>query len=64
MDISEVGVETFATRVQELLVDYLREKYGDGVADWYRYYWTGDRGRMYLAHSRYACSNNNPFSWS
>ena len=28
-DISNIGVETFATRMQELLVIYLRETYGD-----------------------------------
>ena len=48
--ISEVGVESFATRVQELLVAYLRATYGDGPANWCRDFWTGDRGRMCLAH--------------
>ena len=57
VDISEVGVEKFASLVQELLVDYLRTKYGDEVADWYRDYWTGDRGRRCLAHSWYAGRN-------
>ena len=50
VDIGEVGVETFATRVQEMLVDYLREKYGEEAANWCCDYWTGDRGRMCLAH--------------
>ena len=59
VDISEVAVPEFATRVQELLVDYLRETYGDGPADWCREFWTGDRGRMCLAHACYAGSNNN-----
>ena len=36
VDIGEVAVPEFATRVQELLVDYLRETYGDGPADWCR----------------------------
>ena len=59
VDIGEVAVPEFATRVQELLVDYLRETYGDGPADWCRDFWTGDRGRMCLAHACYAGSNNN-----
>ena len=36
VDIGEVGVESFATRIQEMLVDYLRDKRGDKVADWCR----------------------------
>ena len=59
VDIGEVGVESFADRVQELLIDYLRETYGDAPADWCREFWTGDRGRMRLSHARYAGSNNN-----
>ena len=57
--VGGVEVETFATRAQELPVDYLRSKYGDAVADWCRDYWTGKRDRMCLAQSRYAGSNNN-----
>jgi hypothetical protein len=57
--IGEIGVESFATRVQELLVAYLRETYGDGPANWCFNFWTGDRGRMCLAHARYAGCNNN-----
>ncbi len=34
VDIGEVGVDSFATWFQEMLVDYLREKHGDKVADW------------------------------
>ena len=33
VDIGEVGVPEFADRVQELLVDYIRAKYGDKPAD-------------------------------
>ena len=51
VDIGEVAVPEFSTRVQESLVDYLRETYGDGPADWCREFWTGDRGRMCLAHA-------------
>jgi len=32
VDIGEVGVDSFATRIQEMLVDYLRDKHGDKVA--------------------------------
>ena len=57
--IGEVGVESFAARVQELLqtnllVEYIRDKYGDSPANWCRDFWTGDRGRMCLAHACYA----------
>ena len=59
VDIGDIGVESFADRVQALLVVYLRETYGDGPADWCEEFWTGDRGRMCLAHARYSGSNNN-----
>ena len=48
VDICEVGVDSFATRIQEMLVDNLRDKHGDKVADWCRDFWTGERGRMCL----------------
>ncbi len=59
VDIGQVEIESFATQVQEMLVEYLRTKYGDKVADWCRYFWTGERVRVCLAHSRYARCNNN-----
>ncbi len=59
VDIGLIGVEQFAKRVQSLLVDYLRIHYGDEPADWCERYWTGDRGRYCLVHSRYAGCNNN-----
>ena len=59
VDIGEVGVDSFATLIQEMLVNYIRAKHGDSVADWCRDFWTGERGRMCLAHSRYAGCNNN-----
>ncbi len=34
VDICDVWVETFATRCQRLLVDYLRSTYGNEVANW------------------------------
>ena len=58
-DISNIGVETFATRMQELLVIYLRQTYGDACANWAESFWTGSRGRMCLAHCRYSGCNNN-----
>ncbi len=55
VDIGEVGVDSFATRIQEMLVDFLCDKHGDKVADWCRYdFWTGECGRMCLAYSGYA----------
>ena len=59
VDISDISVELFATRVQEMLVDYLRAHHGNGPADWYERYWSGARGRYCLVHSRYAGCNNN-----
>ncbi len=48
------------TRVQQMFVDYLRTKYGDPVAHcWCRDFWTGERGRVCLAHSRYTVCNSN-----
>ena len=59
VDIGDIGVESFADRVQALLIVYLRDTDGDGPADWCQEFWTGGRGRMCLAHARYAGSNNN-----
>ena len=36
VDIGEVGDPEFADRVQGLLVDYIRRKYGPKPADWCR----------------------------
>ena len=49
--IGEIGVITFADQAQALLVDYLRDKYGNACADWCRDVWTGKRGRICLAHT-------------
>ncbi len=59
VDISKFGVESFDMLGQEVLVECLRAKYGDKVADWCRDFWMGERGRMCLAHTRYARCNNN-----
>jgi hypothetical protein len=59
VDTGEIGVEQFATRVQLLLVQYLRACYGNDTANWCERFWTGDRGRYCLVHSRYAGCNNN-----
>ncbi len=59
VDICDIGVESFATRAQTMLVDHLRKHYGDGIANWCKTLWTEARGRMCLAHSRYAGCNNN-----
>ena len=58
-DISQIGVDTFTILVQELLLDYLRAKYGDLFAYWCREVWTGECGRISFAHSQYAGWNNN-----
>jgi hypothetical protein len=44
---------------QHLLVDYLRTKHSDDVANWCRDFWTDARGRMCLTHGRYGGCNNN-----
>jgi hypothetical protein len=55
-----IGVESFATTsAQTMMVDHLREHYGDGIANWCKTFWTEARGRMCLAHNRYAGCNNN-----
>ena len=59
VDAGEIGVEQFAKRVQTLLVQYLRARYGSDTANWCEKYWTGDRGRYCLVHSRYGGCNNN-----
>jgi hypothetical protein len=59
VDIGDIGVESFATRVQEMLVDYLRDNYSDTCAAWFRDFWSSTRGRMCLVYSRYACCNKN-----
>ncbi len=62
VDTGEIGVDQFATRVQtvqSLLVQYFRARYGDDTANWCERFWTGDRGRYCLVHSRYAGCNNN-----
>jgi hypothetical protein len=45
IDTFEIGVDQLATRVQSLLVEYLRAHYGDDTANWCERYWTGDCGR-------------------
>ena len=52
VDTGEIGVEQFAVRVQALLVLYFRAGYGDATANWCERFWTGDRGRYCLVHSR------------
>ncbi len=34
VDICDIGVESFVTRAQAILVDHLRAEYGDGIAYW------------------------------
>jgi hypothetical protein len=59
VDAAEIGIDQFARRVQSLLVQYLRASYGDDTTNWCERFWTGDRGRYCLVHSRYAGCNNN-----
>jgi hypothetical protein len=54
-----IGVESFVTQAQAMLVDHLRAEYCNGIADWCKTFWSDARGRMCLEHSRYAGSNNN-----
>ncbi len=59
VDICDIEVESFATRAQTMLVNPLREHYGQGIANWCKTFWTEALGRMCLAHSRYAGCNTN-----
>jgi hypothetical protein len=34
VDTGEIGVDRFATQVQRLLVEYLRDHYGNDTANW------------------------------
>jgi hypothetical protein len=54
-----MGVESFATRAQAMLVDHLRAENGNEIADCCKSFSSDARGRMCLAHSRYAGCNNN-----
>jgi hypothetical protein len=50
----------FAKHAQALLVDYIRNVLKQpGAADWFRTWWTGERGLYCLAHAGYGGSNNN-----
>ncbi len=40
VDTGEIGVDQFAKRVQSLLVQYLRARYGDDTANWCARSWT------------------------
>ncbi len=75
--VVEIGVETFATRCQELLGDYLRTNYGDEVANWCREFGQSPREECVLRIAgmlgatttwvsvRYAgCYNNIPLGSS
>jgi len=59
VDIGEIGVESFATMAQTMMVEYVREHYGDKPADWAEEYWTGERWRICICHARYLGCNNN-----
>ena len=42
------------------MVDYIRNELKQpGATDWFRTWWTGERGRYCLAHAGYGGSNNN-----
>jgi hypothetical protein len=46
VDICDIGVESFATRAQTMLVDHLREHYGDGIANWCKTFLDGNTGTV------------------
>jgi hypothetical protein len=46
VDLCDIGVESFATLAQAMLVDHLRAEYGDGIADLRKTFWSDARGRM------------------
>jgi hypothetical protein len=63
VDTGEIGVEQFATRVQQKLVQYLNARYGDDTANWHERFWTGDCGRYCLVHSLYAWAATTTWAW-
>jgi hypothetical protein len=58
VDTCDIGVESFATRAQTMLVDHLHEHFGDGIPNWCRTFLPEARGRICLAYSQYAGCNN------
>jgi hypothetical protein len=44
VDISEIGVYSFATGAQAMLVDHLRAESGDEIANWCKTFWSEARG--------------------
>ncbi len=42
VDTGEIGVKQFAARVQSLLVQYLRARYGNETANWCERFWMVD----------------------
>ena len=51
---------SFAEHAQSLLVDYICNFLKQpGAVDWFQTWWTGYRGRYFLAHAGYGSSNNN-----
>jgi hypothetical protein len=40
VDICDIGIESFASRAQTMLVDHLHKHYGDGIANWCKTFWT------------------------
>ncbi len=54
VETGAIAVEVFAERDQALIVAFLRKEYGVKCLDLCETYWTGRRGRMCPAHSRYS----------
>jgi len=45
--------------VQRKLVQWLKDRIESRAAEWFKKYWTGDRGHYMLAHSEIGGTNNN-----
>ncbi len=58
LHIVKIGVLSFASAAQDILVDYLCA-IDPEVADWYQDYWFVDHGWYCLCHVGFARSNNN-----
>jgi hypothetical protein len=58
LQVVDVNVLTFATHVQALLVDHIRDVLEQPRAD-EKEWWTGAHGRWTLTHAGYVGSNNN-----
>ncbi len=62
IEVADIGVDTFATACQGLLVEFLKAHdviVGGQSGRWYEKWWTGARRRYCLLQAQHGGSNNN-----